>query len=98
MIPKKPLRATRRTWENSAASSSKAKNKELDLWGEKSYGVKDKDDDAEEKVGTSADQKRPLADEEEVKMILVRKKIRKTGRKIMRRLHKHLEDTEEKGS
>jgi hypothetical protein len=31
-------------------------------------------------------------------MILVRKKIRKTGRKIIRRLHKHLEDAEEKGS
>jgi hypothetical protein len=85
-----------------APIGSKAKNKELDPWGEKSYGGKDKDDDAEEeaktKVGTSADQKKPLADKEEVKMILVRKKIRKTRKKIMRRLHKHLEDAEEKGS
>jgi hypothetical protein len=44
-----------------AIISSKAENKELDLLGEKSYGVKDKDDDAEEeaktKVGTSAEQK-----------------------------------------
>jgi hypothetical protein len=28
--------------------SSETKNKELDLWGEKSYGGKNKDDDAEE--------------------------------------------------
>jgi hypothetical protein len=82
--------------------SSKVKNKELDLWAEKSFGENDKDDDAREtaetKGGTSAEQKKSFADEEEVKMILVRKKIRKTGRKMMRMLHKHLEDAEEKGS
>ena len=98
-----------------ACISSKAKNKELDLWAEKSFGAKGIDDDTEEeaetKVGTSAtgeddqgqasifrhvreqrdDEKRATEKsvEEEGKMILVRKKIRKTGRKIMRRLHKH---------
>ena len=44
----------------------------------------DKDDDAEEeaktKVGTSADQKKPLADEEEVKMILESRSERQEGR------------------
>jgi hypothetical protein len=44
------------------------------------------------------EQKESFADEEELKMILVRKKIKKTGRKMMRMLHKHLEDAEEKGS
>jgi hypothetical protein len=40
------------------------------------------------------DEKRAIdkADEEDGKMILVRKKIRKIGRKMMRMMHKHLED------
>ena len=46
------------------------------------------------------DEKRAIekADEEDGKMILVRKKIRKMGRKMMRMMHKHLEDAKEKGS
>jgi hypothetical protein len=73
--------------------SSKTKTKELDMWEEKSYGVKDKDDytedEAKTQVGTSADQEKTLADKEGVKMIIVKKKIGKTGRKMMRMLHKH---------
>ena len=46
------------------------------------------------------DEKRAIdkADEEDGKMILVRKKIRKMGRKMMRMMHKHLEDAKEKRS
>jgi hypothetical protein len=46
------------------------------------------------------DEKRAIdkEDEEDGKMILVRKKIRKIGRKMMRMMHKHLEDAEEEGS
>jgi hypothetical protein len=38
------------------------------------------------------------ADEEDVKRMQMRKKIRKMGRKIMRMMHKHWEDAEEEGS
>ena len=49
-----------------ACISLKAKNKELDLWAEKSFGEKGKDDETEEeaeaKVGTAAEQEKSLAD------------------------------------
>jgi hypothetical protein len=38
------------------------------------------------------------SDEEDVKTMLIRKKIRKMGRKVMRMIHKHWEDAEEEGS
>jgi hypothetical protein len=58
----------------------------------------DAEEEAESKGGTSTEQKKSFADEDEAKTILVRKKSRKTGMKMMRMLHKHLEDAEEKGS
>ena len=55
--------------EDLAYISLKAKNKELDLLEEKSFGPKGKDDEAEEeaeaKVGTSIEQEKSLADNTE---------------------------------
>jgi hypothetical protein len=64
MMQKKPLRATRRKRENrtSHPSAQKLRTRSWICGGEKSYGVKNKDDAEEEaktKVGTSADRKKP---------------------------------------
>ena len=79
-----------------ALISSSAQNLKTRSWIYGQYD--DAEEEAGTKAGTSAEQEEPSADEEEVKMTPMRQRINKTERKMMRMLHKHLEDAEEKGS
>jgi hypothetical protein len=79
---------------DSVLISPSAQNLETRSWIYGQYD--DAEEETETKGGTSAEQEESFADKEEMK--LVRRRINKTERKMMRTLHKDLEDAGEKGS